>query len=106
MLKHVAGGFVTGLGAGLFSYMVDLVVGASFDALGSVLPVIGFLGFIYALGSFFAGLEEAYVAGFFFSLGIITVGLVLNDWITVICGIIPIVGIAVSWLWVNRDTMD
>lgn len=106
MLKQAAGGFITGLGAGLLGYMVDLVVGASFDALGSALPIIGLLGFIYALGSFFAGLEDAYVAGFFFSFGIITAGMILNDWVTGICGVISIVGIVVSWLWVNRDTMD
>jgi hypothetical protein len=100
------GGFFSGLLAGITGYMVDLGMGTAFQAFQPFNPFFLFYGLLYAFFSFVLGLMDAYYAGFFFSNGIISAGLLLSDSVTIISGVISttgiVLGIAISLFYKNR----
>jgi hypothetical protein len=94
---EVIQGFVGGLVAGLVGYVTDIATGAIFEAFKALNPLIPLLGFVFAVISFFTGMQEAYVTGFFFSLGIVTAGFLLRDFVTIVAGFISIAGLVLSF---------
>ncbi len=92
-VKQIVGGFGSGLAAGIVGYAIDLTIGAMFEAFQQVVPLFVVYGIVYAIVSFLSGVEEAYYAGFFFSFGVISAGLLLHDSLTTISGVISIAGI-------------
>ena len=96
LFAQVVGGFFSGVFAGFIGYATDIATSAIFGAFKPFSPMIGVLGFVYGIISFFSGIEDAILAGAFFSLGIIVAGFWLNDFVTVISGIISVVGLAIG----------
>ena len=101
-IKQIIGGWVAGFIVGITGYVIDLVIGAMFEAFRPFNPLFGLYGFVYAVISFLSGINEAYYAGFFFSFGIISAGFLLNDFVTIVSGFISISGITVSVYLKNR----
>jgi len=95
-IQEIIQGSVGGLIAGIMGYMADAVAGAIFESFTIFNPLIPLLGFIYALVTFVSGLKEAYVTGFFFSIGIVAAGFLMTDIGTVISGLISIGGLVFS----------
>ena len=96
LLVEAFAGFVGGLIASIMGYAIDIAIGAIFDAFKPINPLMPLLGLVFAIFSFFAGISKAYIAGIFFSLGIISAGWILGDFITFIAGFISIVGLVLS----------
>jgi len=96
-LAQVVGGVVGGFIAGIIGYTVDLALGTTFDAFGSVVPTIALFGVIYGIISFFIGISKASVAGIFFSIGIILAGCALGDLVTGAGGVIALAVIIVMF---------
>jgi len=90
-------GFVGGLVAGLVGYVTDIATGTIFEAFKVLNPLIPLLGFVFAVISFFAGIQEAYVTGVFFSLGIVAAGFLFRDFVTIVAGFISIAGLVLSF---------
>jgi hypothetical protein len=63
-----------------------LAIGAVFDAFGSIVPSLILFGAIYAIISFLIGINDAVVAGLFFSVGVILAGLAVHDFVTIAGG--------------------
>ena len=103
LLAEVVAGFLGGLIAGIIGYATDIAIGAIFEAFKVFNPLIALLGIVYAIISFFAGIGEAYVAGIFFSLGIISAGWILGDFVIFIAGFISIAGLVLGLLRSSRD---
>jgi hypothetical protein len=89
-IAQVIGGLIGGLVAGLIGYAVDTAIGAVFNALGYIIPMIALFGVIYAIISFAMGINDAIVAGFFFSVGVIFAGWAVGDVVTVAGGFIAL----------------
>jgi hypothetical protein len=70
-----------------------LAIGAIFQAFGSIIPLIALLGIVYTIISFFIGVRDDFLAGVFFSFGIIVSGFVLSDFVTILSGCISIAGL-------------
>jgi hypothetical protein len=98
IVAQIFGGFLSGLLAGLIGFASGAVTNAMFEAFKPFNPMIAVLGVAYAIFSFLYGVAEAWIAGFFFSLGIICTGILLNDSVTVLGGVISIAGIVISAL--------
>jgi hypothetical protein len=82
--------------AGLLGYVVGIITDATFEAFGAFSPLIPILGFVYSIVTFYSGIQDAYVKGVFFSFGIIVAGLLLKDFVTVISGVISMVGLIIG----------
>lgn len=102
-IAQAIGGYGSGLIAGFIGYISDTAVGAMFQAFQPSFPVFAVYGIAYTIFSFVLGVMEAYIAGVCFSLGILSVGLLLKDFGTVISGLISIVGIACGILFPKRS---
>jgi hypothetical protein len=102
IIAEIIGGFVGGLIAGIIGYATDISISAIFQAFGTLIPLMILLGFVYSIISFFAGISEAYIAGLFFTLGVISAGWLLADFVTLIAGFISIAGLVLSPLMGNR----
>jgi chromate transport protein ChrA len=76
--------------AGFIGYITDKTVGAVFATFQPINPLFLVFGIAYAIISFLWGIRKAYYEGFFFSLGILLVGVILNDTLTFISGPISI----------------
>lgn len=103
-IAKVMGGIIAGFIAGIIGYTVDLTIGAIFDAFGSIIPLIALLGIVYAIISFFIGVREDFLAGVFFSVGIIMSGFVLSDLVTILAGCVSFAGLIV--VFISGDTSD
>lgn len=97
IITQAIGGFVGGLIAGFTGFLIDLAVGSIFDAFQTISPLFILLGIVYALVSFILGAEEAYIAGVFFSLGIIFSGFGLSDPVTILGGLLSFGGLVFSF---------
>lgn len=93
---------MTGFAVGITGYAIALVVGALFEAFKPFNPLFGVYGIVYAAISFLSGIKEAYFAGLFFSIGVISAGFLLSDSLTIASGFISIGGIVVSLYFRNR----
>ena len=71
---------------------------ALFEAFTVISPLIPILGFVFSIITFFSGISKAYLTGFFFSIGIITAGYYLNDFVTLISGFISIAGLIIGFI--------
>lgn len=96
LAQQIIGGFFSGFVAGIIGYVTDVVTGAMFEAFKPFNPMIAVLGVVFAIASFLSGIMEARTAGFFFSFGIISAGVLLSDSVTVLSGIISIAGVVIS----------
>ena len=101
-IEQIIGGFIGGLVAGLTGYVIDLVIGTMFEAFQPFNPLFAVYGVVFAIVSFLSGIMEAYYVGFFFSFGIISVGFLLNDFVTIVSGFISIGGIVISLFFKYR----
>jgi hypothetical protein len=98
-IEQIIGGFMGGFFvAGIIGYAIDNVIETMFEAFQQVVPLILVLSVVYAVCSFLLGIKEAYYAGVFFSLGIISAGFLLNDFVTIVSGLIPIIVIVYLFL--------
>ena len=95
-VKEIILGLFAGVIAGLIGWAIDLTIGAYFESFGSPNLLLVMIGVVYVIVSFSYGMEKAYYGGIFFSVGIILAGLLLRDSVTVISGLISLVGIAIS----------
>lgn len=95
-IQKVIQGFVYGLGAGIIGFATDILTGAMFEAFTPFNPLIPLWGLVFAVVTFLAGIAEAYLTGLFFSLGIISAGVLLNDFVTIASGFISIAGLVIS----------
>jgi hypothetical protein len=95
-IEQIIGGFIGGLVAGITGYAIDLAIGTMFEAFQSFIPLFAVYGVVFAIVSFLSGLMKAYYAGFFFSIGIISAGFLLNNFVTTVSGVISISGIVIS----------
>ncbi len=98
VISQLIGGFFTGLFAGIIGYAADISIGAIFEAFGVLNSKFVLLGILYVLVSFLLGIAEAYAAGLAFCFGIVCAGMLVNDGMTIIAGIIAIFGIVLSLL--------
>jgi hypothetical protein len=90
-------GFLTGFFvAGLIGYVIGILTDAIFEALTTIYPLIAILAIAYSIYTFYAGTEEAYGKGFFFSLGIIAIAWLLKDFVTILSGCISILGLFIG----------
>lgn len=96
LVKDIIEGFFAGFVAGLLGYVAGIITDAIFEAFGAFSPLIAILGFAYSIVTFYSGIQEAYVKGFFFSFGIIVAGLLLKDFVTILSGVISIVGLIIG----------
>lgn len=96
-IAQVIGGLIGGFTAGLIGYTVDLEIGATIDALSSIIPALIAFGAIYALISFLIGINDALIGGFFFSFGIILTGFAVGDAVTILGGVIAIVSVVIAF---------
>ncbi len=96
IIAEAIGGFIGGLVAGLIGYVTDLTLGTVFQAFGTLSSWFIVLVIVYAVISFIMGLAEAYATGLFFTIGIIAVGWVLGDAVTVVGGFILTAGLVLS----------
>ena len=101
VITQVLGGFFGGFVAGIIGFVTDLAIGSIFDAFRTISPLFIALGIVYALFSFILGAEEAYVAGVFFSFGIIVSGFLLSDPVTILGGAISFGGLLFSFFKSN-----
>jgi hypothetical protein len=95
-IEQIIGGFIGGFIAGIIGYAIDLVIGTMFQAFQPFNPLFAVYGVVFAIVSFLSGMMKAYYAGFFFSFGIISAGFLLNDFVTIVSGLISIIGIVIS----------
>ena len=102
LIAQSIGGFIGGFIAGIIGCIIDLATGAIFQAFQSFNPLIAVYGVVFAIVPFLLGLAEAYYAGVFFSIGIISAGFLLNDSLTILSGVISISGIVISFFLKNR----
>ena len=90
------GGFAGGFVAGIVGYTIDIMTGAIFETFKPFNPLIPVYGVVFVIVSFLAGIMDAYYAGFFFSLGIVSAGFLLKDFVTTISGFISLAGVVTS----------
>jgi hypothetical protein len=102
LVEQALGGFIGGFFGGIIGYVTDLMIGTMFQAFEPFFPLYALYGIIYAIFSFLLGIAAAYVAGVFFCLGIITAGFLLNDFVTIVSGLISLSGIILSFLLKQR----
>ena len=62
------------------------MIGTMFEAFKPFNPLFAVYGLVYAIVSFFSGINKAYYTGFFFSFGVISAGFLLSDFVTIISG--------------------
>ncbi len=67
--KQIVSGLIAGFVAGVVGYAVDMALGATFDAFGTIFPSIAFFGVLYVVISFLIGISDAAATGIFFSIG-------------------------------------
>jgi len=93
-----------GFTAGITGYIIDIASGAIIEAFKPFNPLFVIYSIIFTFVSFLSGIVKAYYAGFFFSLGIISMGLLLNDFATILSGAISTSGFLFGFiLSVIRD---
>ena len=97
-IQEIIQGFGGGLTAGFTGYMIGILTTALFEAFTVINPLIPIFGLVFSFLTFFSGTSEAYLTGFFFSIGIITTGYFLSDFVTVFSGSISIIGLIIGWL--------
>lgn len=102
-MAEIIGGLFGGFIAGITGYAIDSIMGATFEAFGSIIPLMALLGALYAIFSFLAGVSEAYLAGILFTIGIIGSGLLLGDLVTTMAGMISITGLVLSFFKGSTD---
>jgi hypothetical protein len=102
LIEQIIGGLGSGFFAGMIGYATDLAVEAMFEAFKSFNPLFIVFGALYAIVSFTAGTKKAYVAGVSFSVGIIAAGYVLSDFVTIVSGVISIVGTILSFKEIQK----
>ncbi len=79
------------------------ILGSILEAFRTISPLFIVLGIAYAFVSFILGVEEAYVAGVFFAVGIIASGLLLSDPVTIIGGALSFGGLLFSYFKRNMS---
>jgi hypothetical protein len=96
IVEETIGGFVSGFGAGIIGYTTGIVTQSLFEAFSPFSPLIAILSVFYGIVTFFTGINEAYVAGVFFSIGVVSAGWLLGDAVTIISGLISIAGLVLG----------
>jgi hypothetical protein len=96
LYERIVEGIIGGFIGGVVGFATDIMIGAMLETFKSYNFAIAVLAVVYPIASFLSGLKEAYVAGFFFSLGIILAGVVLNDFVTILLGFLSMAGLAIG----------